>query len=273
MKLQEQLRKLILNFLLSETEGADPKNPDSHPDLDDWGPDSWWTFNDWKVWYNANVKKYGEIKARQNFARFWMAVEEGTGVGTKNDIDISWLKLNKLWHSTKKRVYTREEMIMYSPKEDKTTKKSTYEKKESDGFIVFVSGLQSVKNHQAQTNIFKNAFGSKYPIQSFNYADLSKIREFISKNKVIAVVLYSKGCELVSSLNFPKNKIYCIEPWNGGKNRSSSYSQIPSENMYIHSKIYARGAGTSSGSFVRTDNASDHFDALSKSAYHLSKRL
>jgi hypothetical protein len=55
MNLQEQIRKVLREFILIETEGADPNNPDSHPDLDDWGSDSWWTFEDWKTWYNANL--------------------------------------------------------------------------------------------------------------------------------------------------------------------------------------------------------------------------
>ena len=106
---------------INETEGADPKNPDSHPDLDDWGSDSWWKFEDWKTWFNASVKKYGQDKAKQNFARFWMSVEEGTGVGTKNDLDVNWLKQNGLWNEKTGKVYTRDEMsVQLSKSGDKS---------------------------------------------------------------------------------------------------------------------------------------------------------
>jgi len=106
-----RVKELIrLSGMINESEGSDPKNPDSHPDLDDWGSDSWWTFEDWKTWFNASVKKYGWDKAKQNFARFWMSVEEGTGVGTKNDLDINWLKQNGLWNEETGKVYTRDEM-------------------------------------------------------------------------------------------------------------------------------------------------------------------
>jgi polyphosphate kinase 2 len=106
---------------INETEGADPKNPDSHPDLDDFGPDSWWKFEDWKTWFNASVKKYGWDRAKQNFARFWMAVEEGIGVGTTNDLDVNWLKQNGLWNEKTDKVYTRDEI---SAKLSKSSDKS-----------------------------------------------------------------------------------------------------------------------------------------------------
>ena len=110
-KLLTEINKFKKLMGLLETEGADPKNPDSHPDLDDWGPDSWWKFADWKTWFNSSVKKYGWDKAKQNFSRFWMAVEEGTNVGTKNDIDTNWLKQAGLWNDKTGKVYTRDEMI------------------------------------------------------------------------------------------------------------------------------------------------------------------
>jgi hypothetical protein len=108
----KRVKELIrLSGMLNESEGADPKNPDSHPDLDDWGSDSWWTFENWKTWFKASVKKYGWDKAKQNFTRFWMSVEEGTGVGTTNDLDVNWLKQNGLWNEETGKVYTRDEMV------------------------------------------------------------------------------------------------------------------------------------------------------------------
>jgi GH24 family phage-related lysozyme (muramidase) len=123
--------------ILNETEGADPKNPDSHPDLDDWGPDSWWKFEDWKTWFNASVKKYGWDKAKQNFARFWMAVEEGTGVGTKNDIDIDWMKKAGLWNPSTNKAYTRDEMIKQTQK-----KEGVYAKTYSSNLINYLKSVE-----------------------------------------------------------------------------------------------------------------------------------
>ena len=125
-KLLTEINKFKKLMGLLETEGADPKNPDSHPDLDDWGPDSWWTFEDWKTWFNASVKKYGWDKAKQNFARFWMSVEEGTGVGTKNDIDINWIKQNGLWNDKTGKVYTRDEMIKLTSQPKNEGNSKTY---------------------------------------------------------------------------------------------------------------------------------------------------
>ena len=125
-KLLTEINKFKKLMGLLETEGADPKNPDSHPDLDDWGPDSWWTFEDWKTWFNTSVKKYGWDKAKQNFTRFWMSVEEGTGVGTKNDIDINWIKQNGLWNDKTGKVYTRDEMIKSLSKPKNVESSKTY---------------------------------------------------------------------------------------------------------------------------------------------------
>jgi GH24 family phage-related lysozyme (muramidase) len=122
---------------INEDEGADPKNPDSHPDLDDWGPDSWWTFEDWKTWFNSSVKKYGWDKAKQNFARFWMSVEEGTGVGTKNDLDVNWLKQNGLWNPTTNKPYTRDEMMKQTQK-----KEGRYAKTYSNSLINYLKSVE-----------------------------------------------------------------------------------------------------------------------------------
>lgn len=277
MNLQEQIRKVLREFILIETEGADPNNPDSHPDLDDWGSDSWWTFEDWKTWYNANVQKYGENKAKQTFARHWMAVEEGTGVGTKNDLDVNWLKKEYLWNYRHQRVYTKDEMVRSLKTVITRPTPQKKEQKQENKFVVFVSGIQDTENHEAQTNRFVNGFGKKYPVKSFNFTNKNEIDNFLksNENEVVALVLFSAGCGLANTVNFPSNKIYCIEPWNDSKgSRNSIYSNIPEQNMFINSKISYRGAGTKTGNNVNyTDDFGNHFDALSKSAAILSNRI
>lgn len=49
----------------------DPTNPDAIPDLDDWGPDTYWEAADWITWHRAMVQKYGLDKANQAFVSYW----------------------------------------------------------------------------------------------------------------------------------------------------------------------------------------------------------
>ena len=41
----------------------DPSNPEATPDYDGWGPDSWWTAQDWLTWHRSLKSKYGLDKA------------------------------------------------------------------------------------------------------------------------------------------------------------------------------------------------------------------
>ena len=55
----------------------DPTNADSTPDYDEWGPDSWWTSNDWLTWHKALKAKYGLEQANVKFITAW----EKQGIG------------------------------------------------------------------------------------------------------------------------------------------------------------------------------------------------
>ncbi len=54
-----------------------PTNPNSTPDYDDWGPDSWWTAQDWVTWHKALKAKYGLDEANVRFITAWQ--KQGIG--------------------------------------------------------------------------------------------------------------------------------------------------------------------------------------------------
>ena len=49
----------------------DPTNADSKPDYDGWGPDSWWTANDWMTWHRALKSRFGLEIANTKFVNAW----------------------------------------------------------------------------------------------------------------------------------------------------------------------------------------------------------
>jgi len=135
-------------------------------------------------------------------------------------------------------------------------------------YVIFVSGIESAMSHKGQTSLFEQSYSGNYPVKSFNFKNKSSIQSFIDNNSVKAIVLFSAACKLANQLNFPSNKIYCIEPWNGvdrddGRG-DSIYTNIPAQNMYIDYKSYSRGKGTKKGA-NETDHAAGHFKALTNS--------
>lgn len=44
---------------------------ESTPDYDEWGPDSYWSCQDWITWHRALKKKYGAIDAKTRFGAAW----------------------------------------------------------------------------------------------------------------------------------------------------------------------------------------------------------
>lgn len=140
-------------------------------------------------------------------------------------------------------------------------------------YVVFVSGMENIANHEKQTKLFQKNFGKKYPIVSFNYKDSAKIQDFVTKNKIKAVILFSSAGILANQLNVSKDKIFCIEPYNDKQNsRKHIFDLIPSNNMYIDKKIYARGKGTKEGANA-TNSTAGHFKALESSASSISSKL
>jgi hypothetical protein len=46
-------------------------NADNTPVLDKTGFDSYWSVEDWLFWVKANVAKYGKVKAKTKFEKYW----------------------------------------------------------------------------------------------------------------------------------------------------------------------------------------------------------
>jgi hypothetical protein len=49
----------------------DPTNADSTPDYDNWGPDSWWTAQDWMTWHRSLKARFGLDEANSRFIIAW----------------------------------------------------------------------------------------------------------------------------------------------------------------------------------------------------------
>ena len=160
--------------------------------------------------------------------------------------------------------------------EDKnsTIKKDTLEKN-SVKYVIFVSGSEKSKSHEEQLTLFTKGFGTEYLVKGYRQSSLTSIVDFIKKNPVVAVILYSASCKLANQLNFSSNKIFCIEPWNGDVSdagKSNIYLNIPQKNMYIDYESYARGKGTKVGA-NKTNHNAGHFVALTTSSADISKKV
>lgn len=110
--------------ILNEQEGSDPKNPDVYPDQDESGSDDAWTWDEWKIYYDANVKKHGEKIAKKRFLKFWEVVEEGIGVLADNDMEPQWFMDKNMWNEEEDRPYTLSEyenVLIKGKKIDGTT--------------------------------------------------------------------------------------------------------------------------------------------------------
>ena len=55
----------------------DPTKASSTPDYDNWGPDSWWTAQDWVTWHKALKAQYGLDEANARFITAWQ--QQGIG--------------------------------------------------------------------------------------------------------------------------------------------------------------------------------------------------
>lgn len=142
-------------------------------------------------------------------------------------------------------------------------------------YVVFVSGLVKVMSHDGQTSIFTQNFKSQYPVKSFNYTNLDGINNFLNNNNVVAIILFSKACDLATQLKISSQKIYCIEPWNGNDTdagKSYLFNNIPASNMYIDYQSYSRGQGTKKGANA-TSHKNQHFGALASSAALISQKI
>jgi hypothetical protein len=115
----------ILQKILKEQEGSDPKNPDAYPDQDEWGFDDSWTWGEWKIYYNTILKKFGESKAKSKFLKYWEVVQEGIGVVADNDMEPNWFKEKGMWNNSDNRPYYAIEFTKSIENQPKVVNKSS----------------------------------------------------------------------------------------------------------------------------------------------------
>jgi len=60
----------------------DPTKATSTPDYDGWGPDSWWTAQDWLTWHRALKNQFGLDEANRRFITAWQ--KQGIGASPLN---------------------------------------------------------------------------------------------------------------------------------------------------------------------------------------------
>lgn len=68
----------------------DPTRATSTPDYDDWGPDSWWTGQDWLTWHRALKDAYGLEVANARFIAAWQQQGLGSGALGARSFDSSF---------------------------------------------------------------------------------------------------------------------------------------------------------------------------------------
>lgn len=56
-----------------------PNDPLAEPDLDGWGPDTWWTPADWQRWFEALKSRFGDRDAILRWNEAW--AQQGIGSG------------------------------------------------------------------------------------------------------------------------------------------------------------------------------------------------
>lgn len=57
----------------------DPRDPTAEPDLDAWGPDTWWNAQDWQRWFDALNARFGAREAVLRWNAAW--AQQGLGAG------------------------------------------------------------------------------------------------------------------------------------------------------------------------------------------------
>lgn len=105
MKIIDILQKIL-------KESSDPNNPNSYPSHDEW------TMKDWKIYYNALVKKWANDvnSAKKQFLRFWEPIYQSfldepaedelddESTGFKN-----WFRQRGMWNDKENRPYLEKE--------------------------------------------------------------------------------------------------------------------------------------------------------------------
>jgi len=122
-----------------------------------------------------------------------------------------------------------------------------------------------------QVEILKKGFGSDKKIKGFRYnTSTSTILDFLNKNPMVPIFLFSAGCtkalELSNSNNVDKSKLYIIEPFAASSKtkqivQSAVSNGVPSSNVFVGGSS-GRGKGVVSG--ASNSQSDSHWGALTK---------
>ena len=135
--------------------------------------------------------------------------------------------------------------------------------KDSKSIIVFVGGFETYESIDRQARRIQSGL-SNYKVKAFNYKQAIAAAKFVKENKTAGIILYSKGCE--SWKLFPKNKTFCIEPWNENQEMKDFYSRFPSANMWVGAEDYRGNGLNTQNELVPGKGTGGHIEALSKVA-------
>lgn len=69
----------------------DPYNPNATPDFDEWGPDSYWSMDQWLIWHQSLLEAFGSPTATNIWVEAWNG---RSGWGTVGDVRYDWVALN-----------------------------------------------------------------------------------------------------------------------------------------------------------------------------------
>ena len=135
--------------------------------------------------------------------------------------------------------------------------------KDSKSVIVFVGGLERYESIDEQANRIQSGL-SNYKVKAFKWQQAKAAAKFVKENKTAGIILYSKGCE--SWKLFPKNKTFCIEPWNEKQNMKDFYSRFPSANMWVGAEDYRGNGLNTQNELVPGKGTRGHIEAPSEVA-------
>src|SRR3990167_3222719 len=65
---------------------------DAKPDLDDWGPDAFWSLGSWVAWHKGLVKKFGRTKDKDGYEiadKMWLDQWKKQSTGASPTIAIT----------------------------------------------------------------------------------------------------------------------------------------------------------------------------------------
>ena len=134
---------------------------------------------------------------------------------------------------------------------------------DSKAIVVFVGGFERYEPISQQARRIQNGLPD-YKVKAFNHKQAIAAAKFVKENKIAGIILYSKGCE--SWKLFPKNKTFCIEPWNEEQKMKDFYSIFPPANMWVGAEDYRGNGLNTQNELVPGKGTRGHIEAPSKVA-------